>query len=215
MTTTAETRPRRKPGVPNDGGFILPNTPKVYTSSVTCGADSPRRISGSGGPEHEQTCSEPFLTVRGDLGGARSERSGARFRPGKRAASPHLLGTFWPNPVTRRGFPGRPRTVLVPAGFIGKKRYRTHPPQQPESSLPRNPPAAPGTQIPFRDPLFAFPSSAPAGMPAAPRQYGGSAAGPPRAAFTAVQVPGKAASLPRAQDFRTYSPPPPAVKTDR
>lgn len=39
--------------MPGDGGFILPNTPKVYTNSVTPGTDDQGRISGSGGPEHE------------------------------------------------------------------------------------------------------------------------------------------------------------------
>ncbi|CAD5942770.1 protein of unknown function [Streptomyces sp. KY75] len=54
MTTTADTRPRRKPGVPSDGGFILPNPSEVYTNSVIRDADDLRRISGCGGPEHER-----------------------------------------------------------------------------------------------------------------------------------------------------------------
>ncbi len=220
MTTRAETGPRGNPAcraVADSSSRIRQRSTPVR-SPVTPGI--PGRISGSGGPGHERTCSEPFLTVRGETVGARSEPSGARFPPRKTAGRPHLLGAFWPNPATPRRLPSHPRTQLGHSAFIHKKRYRTHSPGKPESFPPENPAANPpppaGPEL-FLDPLFASPSSRPGRNTPLPKvayvNPARGADGPPRAAFTAAGVPGKAAPLPRAQDFRTYSPSPPPGKT--
>ncbi len=222
VTTRAETGPRGNPAcrVVADSASRINQRSTPVRSPVT--PATPRRISGSGGPGHERTCSEPFLTVRGETADARSEPSGARFPPRKSVGRPHLLGAFWPNPATPRGLPSHPRTQLGHSAFIHKKRYRTHSPGEPESFPPGNPAANPpprtGPEL-FRDPLFAPPSSQPGRNTPLPTvacvNPARGADGPPRAAFTAAGVPGKAAPLPRAQDLRTYSPSPPPGETGR
>lgn len=198
--------------MPGGGGFALPDTPEVSTSSVARGGDSTGRISASGGRGHEHPCSETVLTARWRSTDARSEPPRARFSLPYTTESTYLLGAFWPNRVTSERFPGAPGRRSAFRGLPGKKRYQTH--QVPGAAPPLSSNRPSGAVTSAGSVTRCSRSLHVArGMRVGSANTASVRPGPPRAALPGVRGPGKAAPLPRVQDSGAYSPPGRTVET--